>query len=125
MLAMFALLVSLSGVRLDGRDVCLDSAEARRAVSYLEDRLLLLESDSLGRLRHSHDSAALAAADTAISRTSQALEICKQALQISDSARQANLQRITAPKASLRKSATWFGAGFSTATALILLWVLR
>lgn len=115
------LLIALSSVRLDGRDVCLDSAEARLVVSRLEDRLLLLESDSLCRLRHDNDSAALVAADTAFGTTKQALDMCLLSLRQTDSMRLRNIPR-------QRKETSFlvsFGSGFATALTLILLWALR
>lgn len=105
------LLAALSSVRLDGHDVCLDSAEARLVVSRLEDRLC--------RLRHDNDSAALVAADTAFAKTKQALDLCRLSLRQTDS-----LRNIPGP----RKETSFlvsFGSGFATALVLILLWVLR
>jgi len=121
-IAAVLLLFTLSSSRLVGRDVCLDSSEARLVVSRLEDRLLLTESDSLCRLRHTYDSAALVAADTAYAKTQQALDLCLLSLGQVDSMRKSNIHQQPQTATSFLVG---FGSGALTTAVLLLLWVLR
>lgn len=125
MLTVLVLLVSLVSARPDGHGACLDSTEARRAVYMLEDRLLLLESDSLCRLRHTEDSAALTASDSVISKTKQALDVCLLSLHQTDSLRRRNAVNMQQDHGSVRAYGFGFLSGAATTATLILMWVLR
>lgn len=84
---LFGVVLQDSGQVTSTRSVCLSIPEARTAVLKLEDRLLLLEKDSLCTERRQQDSMALVASDTAYSKIKQAQVLEHKNFMDADSAR--------------------------------------
>jgi len=115
----FGVILQDSGQAVNARSVCLSIPEARSAVAKLEDRLLLIEKDSLCSERHQQDSLALVASDTAYSKIKQAQGLEHKNFLEADSARKHCVAVAEKVRSSSYWKGFWHGAGALGAAGLV------